>query len=100
MQRIIKKTILLLIVGLTAMLAIINISDIIMFILNPDAFFFGTETVDKQGCHYVNSKTFILFNTILALTSIVILFLFGYNIIHKRGALICMLILILINFIL
>ena len=84
MQRIIKKTVLLLIVGLTALLAINNISDIIMFILNPDAFFFGTETVDKQGCHYVNSKTFILFNTILALASIVIIILFGYNIIHKR----------------
>lgn len=100
MQRIKKKTFFLLIVGLTAMLAINNISDIVMFILNPDAFFLGTETVDKQGFHYINSKTFILFNTILALTSIVIIFLFGYNIIHKRGALICMLILILTNFLL
>ena len=100
MQRIIKKTVLLLIVGLTAMLAINNISDIIMFILNPDKFFFGTETVDKQGFRYINSKTFILFNTIWALTSTVIIFLFGYNIIHKRGALICMLILILTNFLL
>ena len=60
---------------IAAMFAIINISDIIMFVLNPDAFFFGTETVDKQGYHYVNSKTFILFNITLALTSIVILFL-------------------------
>ena len=78
MQQIVKKIVLLLIVGLTAMFAIINISDIIMFVLNPDAFFFGTETVDKQGYHYVNSKTFILFNITLALTSIVILFLFGF----------------------